>query len=159
MTEDKNEEELEELEGILNEASKGAKKIDEGVKTALIGGGRKFKNVQLRPVTLSTLAILEKLGSSLMTGEEGNHVMEALIFLWVQSEKPEIVRAATLAAHLDDKANVTAKALELGEKLEISDMQELVDCVSSMMEEASQTKVEAIPTDEAKKHRAKSKNK
>ena len=161
MSEDKDtNSEEEELEEILEIASAGAKKNDKNVKDALLGGGTVFKGVKLRPVTLSSLAILEKLGSSLITGEEsGNHVMEALIFLWVQSEDQAIVRAAVLTSELDDKANVTAKALELGERLGISDMQELVDCMTTMMSDATSTKVEAIPSEEAKKHNAKSKNK
>lgn len=147
------------LEQALAGETEENKKIDSAVKNANLGGMSSFKGLQLKPVTLSTLAILEKLKSPLVTGEQSsNNVLEALIFLWVQSAPKEEVTSKALTAPLDSRINVEVEALELGEKLGLTDMEELVDVVSGMMSESQLTKVQQIPNEELQKQN-KSKNK
>tara|TARA_Y100000004_G_C8933276_1_gene420992 strand:- start:1120 stop:1593 length:474 start_codon:yes stop_codon:yes gene_type:complete len=151
--------EINELEKALAGDTEEAKKVDSAVKGANLGGETVFKGLKLRPVTLSTLAILEKLNSPLVTGEPNtNNVLEALIFIWVQSTDRKQVTAATLTSDLDSRINIEAEALSLGDRLSITDMQELVEVVTNMMSESQLTKVEAIP-DDSNKHAKKSKNK
>ena len=154
--------EIEQLEKDLEDlgeiTSVDNKDRDSSVSNALIGGQRNFKGLSLRPVTLSTLAILEKLKSPLVTGEEGNNVIEALIFLWIQSEDISKVRAATLTSDIDSRMSIEGRALELGEKVGISDMSEIVELVTDMMNESQKTKVEGIPDENNTGAKKKSKN-
>jgi hypothetical protein len=103
---------------------------------------------------------LEKLKSPLVTGEQaGNNVLEALIFLWIQSQDRKTVTAACLTSEIDSRINIEASALELGDELGLDDMEDLVEIVTSMMNESQATKVAAIPSDEGAQHKKKSKNK
>ncbi len=150
-------EDLEKLGEITNPETN--KQRDEKVSDSLIGGTRTFKGLTLRPVTLSTLAMLEKLKSPLVTGEEGDNVIEALIFLWIQSEEMKKVRAATLTSSIDSRMSVENAALELGDSIGITDMQEIVEVVSDMMNESQKTKVVQIPSDDHEQAQKQSKNK
>jgi len=154
---DKEVKELEELEALGGITNPNEER-DSAVKDSLINGIKLFKGLKLRPVTLSTLAILEKLKSPLVTGEEGDNVIEALIFLWIQSEEISKVRAATLTSTLDSRISIENRALELGDKIEISDMNEIIDLVTDMMNESQQTKVQQVPNEDTEEATKKSKN-
>ena len=113
-TEINEEEELNKLEEALEIGDSKQKDATEKTSEAMLGGEVEFAGLKLRPVTLSTLAMLEKVGSPLVSGEEsGNMVIEALIFIWLQSEDLESVKAAVLTSDMDSRIVVEAKALEL----------------------------------------------
>ena len=151
---------IDELEAALEVSSSSEKSANEQTRDSLLGGEVAFAGITLRPVTLSTLAMLEKLKSPLVSGDEqGDMMIEALIFVWIQSEDLDVVRAAILTSDMDSRISIEARALSLGDRLQVNDIQGLVDVVSKMLSESQVNKVEQIPDNDSKKHRAKSKNK
>jgi len=156
-------ESIEQFEKLIGKDAEQKEEANELTSSDMLGGTIKFNSLHLRPVTLSTLAMLEKLKSPLVTGEEegADMITEALVFMWLQSAPKNEVRAAVLSSKFDDRISIEAKALELGDDLGIENMDEMVDVVGKMMTEAQKNKVETIPDDEdlKDKRRKPSKNK
>ena len=133
------EENIEDIDAVIRMAAGKEKSRHEDISNSLIGGATEFAGMTLRPVTLSSLAMLERIKSPLVTGTE------ALIFLWMQSADPDSVRAAVLTSNIDSRITLEARALELGDNLSLSVMDVLVDTVTGMMNAAVGNKVETIP--------------
>ena len=119
---------------------------DSELRDKLIDGWTAFKHLKIRPVTLSTLALLEQVGSSLVTGNvHADHVTDALVFLWIQSaERSEVIKACSNK----NIALIQEKAFELGDELEIGEIEQVVEIVSEIMQASGKTKVVPIPKDE-----------
>ena len=141
------EENIEDIDAVIRMAAGKEKSRHEDISNSLIGGATEFAGMTLRPVTLSSLAMLERIKSPLVTGEDEDidMITEALIFLWMQSADPDSVRAAVLTSNIDSRITLEARALELGDNLSLSVMDVLVDTVTGMMNAAVGNKVETIP--------------
>jgi hypothetical protein len=119
---------------------------DSGLRDNIIDGWTSFKHLKIRPVTLSTLALLEQVGSSLVTGNvNADHVTDALVFLWIQSgDRSDVIKACSNK----NIALIQEKAFELGDELEIGEIEQVVEVVSEIMQASGKTKVIPIPKDE-----------
>jgi len=156
------EESIADIDAVIKMANDKEQSRHDAISDSLMGGATEFAGMTLRPVTLSSLAMLERIKSPLVTGdEEGvDMITEALIFLWMQSADPDSVRAAVLTSNIDSRITLEARALELGDNLSLSVMDVLVDTVTSMMNAAVGNKVETIPEETDPSENAKpSKNK
>jgi len=105
--------------------------------------------------------MLEKLKSPLVTGdvEGADNVIEALLFLWIQTAPKSEVIANCLTSKIDSRITIEGKALELGDQLSLTAMEDLVNEVTDMMAEATKTKVDVIPSEKKAESKSKSKNK
>lgn len=119
---------------------------DDELRSKLIDKKTIFKNISLRPVTLSTLALLEQVQSSLVTGNpNADHVTDALVFLWIQSApRSEVIKACSKK----DISLIQEKAFELGDELQINDIEDVVEIVGEIMQASGKTKVIPIPKEE-----------
>lgn len=141
----------------ITERDKSINDRDSDLRDKIINGWTSFKHLKIRPVTLSTLALLEQVGSSLVTGNvNADHVTDALVFLWIQSaERSEVIKACSNK----NIALIQEKAFELGDELEIGEIEQVVEVVSEIMQASGKTKVIPIPKEEEENEGDDSKNK
>lgn len=141
----------------VTERTESINKRDSDLRDKIIDGWTTFKHLKIRPVTLSTLALLEQVGSSLVTGNvNADHVTDALVFLWIQSgDRGDVIKACSNK----NISLIQEKAFELGDELEIGEIEQVVEIVSEIMQASGKTKVIPIPKDEEDNEGDDSKNK
>lgn len=127
--------------------------VAEGIKK----GDFAIAGIDLRPPTLSTLAILQRAKNALITGQnmdESEIMMQVLIFMYVHHAPQEEVHGACLMTpSVGRNLTLDRKALELGEKLAFKSPKDFVKLYEDLMKWLSHhmdLQVEPIPDDDKK---------
>lgn len=106
-------------------------------------------NLNLRPPTLSTIAILQRINSPIFTGASTNEsetLIHGLIFIWMHTADVADVHSAALMTDSSGRNPILEKkALELGEKIEAVKAQELLQSIVEYVTKHLEAKVEPIP--------------
>lgn len=118
-------------------------------------GGDKFVNdllgIELKPVTLASLAIMQEAGCELISGKEidamDNVMMEILLFVYIHSEELEVLSEIISKAE-DPKKAMKMRALTMGHEIQPDEIPALVNRIVNILSEATSTKVEPLPDEE-----------
>ncbi len=123
---------------------------DDAIKKFL--GGDKFVNdllgVELNPVTLASLAMMQEAGCELISGKDINEMenimLEILLFVYIHTEEVEKV-ADIIASSKDHKKALKMRALSMGYEITPKQIPALVEQIVNILTEATGTKVEPLP--------------
>ena len=112
--------------------------------------------LKLRPPTLGSIAILNRCGNALVTGKEVTEediMLHCLVFLYVQSANIEEVHGAALISVDGRNLTLERKAVELGETLPFTGVQDFVDVYQGLAKWINKhvaSKVEPIPDEDGR---------
>ncbi|MAS81999.1 MAG: hypothetical protein CMF45_04860 [Legionellales bacterium] len=126
---------------------------DQQVKRFL--AGEEFVNsmlgIELKPVTLATLAMMQEAGCELISGQNienvENLMMEVLLFVYIHTEKPDTV-ARLLTSGDNPKQILRRNALNTGMGISPKQIPELVEQIITILGESTGTKVEPLPDED-----------
>jgi len=117
--------------------------IDKSIQEELLGVAPKIAGLELRPLTLASIALLKQVGSSLIEGkpfsEIDNIVMECCIFLKIQSVS---LKEATSLAY-GDSEDLAFAALELADRINPSEIENVINSIVKLLTDQTSTKVSA----------------
>jgi len=145
----------EENKNIIDDDIQKTIDADEAINKFL--GGDEFVNdllgVKLKPVTLASLAMMQEAGCELISGKEidqmSNIMLEILLFVYIHTENPETI-SEIISNSEDHKKALKMRALTMGHEITPKQIPELVDQVVEILSEATGTKVEPLPDEDAK---------
>jgi hypothetical protein len=126
------------------------KVLDQAMSKDMVAG------ITMRPPTLGTIAVLTRLGNSLVTGDnltEDNLMMQCLIFMWVHTVDPDELHGTSLIADSGRNLAIERAALELGDKLPftgVSAFEAVYTQLNEWINKHVESKVEPIPDKDAK---------
>ena len=118
-------------------------------------GGDTFVNdllgVELKPVTLASLAMMQEAGCELISGKEvdemSNVMLEILLFVYIHTEDIEKI-SEIISESKDHKKALKMRALTMGHEIKPNQIPALVEQIVNILSEATGTKVEPIPDDD-----------
>lgn len=130
------------MEAMLDEQSE---LMNVATAESLLGGKSEVLGIQLRPVTLASIAMLTQIGSDLIAGktmdECENIIMDCCHFIRIQTLP--LKEAAALCRDLDALDDAS---LEFADKIPPKDIKNVVAAITRILQEATETQVE--PQDE-----------
>ena len=119
-------------------------------------GGDTFVNdllgVELKPVTLASLAMMQEAGCELISGKEvsemSNIMLEVLLFVYIHTE--DVEKISEIIADSDDhKKALKMRALSMGHEITPKQIPALVEQIVNILTEATGTKVEPVPDEDS----------
>jgi len=117
--------------------------IDGSINEELFGVNPTIAGLEVRPLTLASIALLKQVGSSLIEGKQfseiENVVMECCIFLKLQSAP---LKEATRLAY-GEPEDLAVAALEIGEKIAPYEVENIISSIVKLLTDSTSTKVSA----------------
>ena len=118
-------------------------------------GGDTFVNdllgVELKPVTLASLAMMQEAGCELISGKEidemNNVMLEILLFVYIHTEDIEKI-SEIISESADHQKALKMRALSMGHEITPKQIPALVEQIVNILTEATGTKVEPLPDEE-----------
>ena len=107
--------------------------------------------IQLRPVTLSSLAMMQEAGCQIISGlqadEMDNLMLEILLFVYIHSaDQDEITK--TICSRHNPREAMKIAALNIGLDISPKQIPALVEEILQILTDATETKVDPIPDEE-----------
>lgn len=113
----------------------------------MLGDGPTILGREVRPVTLASIALLERIGSPLIAGKNIEHTpeitLECMKFLLLQTGELEDARQYSL-----DLAKLDIAALDLADSINPSEAEDVLNQVVSLLQDSMSTQVEPHVEDE-----------
>jgi hypothetical protein len=126
---------------------------DNMIRKYLSGGSSsgELLGLELKPVTLASLAFMQEADSELLKGIEieqiKNVILEVLMFLYIHTEDNAKL-ARLLSRNKNPNAVIREKAYAMGVDLPADKVPEILALIVEMLSEATQTKVEPLPSED-----------
>ncbi len=121
------------------------KELDQSVISEMLGVKDVVAGVQMRPLTLASIALLSQVKSPLIEGvvvdEIENILLEICIFITLQS--CEVEEATELA--FGDRSKLVAQAMKIADGIKANEVEEISSRVIQIIGESTDTQVEPIP--------------
>jgi hypothetical protein len=131
----------------MSQKPKSQKELDDSILSEILGVQPTIAGIQLRPITLASIALLKQVESPLIEGkpfeEIQNIILDCCIFLKIQSSD---VKAATKLA-FGDYDVLVSESLELAERIEPNKIKEVVQSIVDLLSDQTSTKVNVVPDD------------
>lgn len=113
----------------------------------MLGDGPTILGREVRPVTLASIALLERIGSPLIAGQNIEHTpeitLECMKFLLLQTGELEDARQYSL-----DLAKLDIAALDLADSINPAEAEDVLNQVVSLLQDSMSTQVEPHVEDE-----------
>ena len=126
---------------------------DSVIRKYLSGGtdSNELLGMELKPVTLASLAFMQEADSELIKGIDieqiKNVILEVLMFLYIHTE--DNAKLARLLSRSKNPASaIREKAYAMGVDLPADKVPEILALIVEMLTEATQTKVEPLPSED-----------
>lgn len=133
----------------MSQKPKNQTELDNSILKEILGVQPTIAGVELRPITLASIAILKQVGSPLIEGrafdEIHNIILDCCIFLKIQSSD---IKTATKLA-FGDYDTLVAESLELAERIDPNKIKEVVQSIVDLLSDSTSTKVNVIPEDKS----------
>ena len=104
--------------------------------------------IKLKPVTLSSLAIMQEAGCQIISGieveEMDNLMLEILLFVYIHTAEHDDL-TKVICSKGDAKQLIKQEALNIGLDVSPKEIPSLVDQIVTMLTEATATKVDPLP--------------
>ena len=108
--------------------------------------------IELKPVTLSTLAIMQEAGCQIISGidveEMENLMLEILMFVYIHTEDHKIL-TKKICSTANPKQEIKQAALGVGIEISPKEIPALVDQIITLLTEATSTNVDPLPDEGA----------
>ena len=117
-------------------------------------GGDKFVNevlgVELKPVTLSSLALMQEAGCEIISGVDVNDMenlmLEILLFVYIYAEDHKVL--TRLACSKNGKIEMRERAFSLGLDISPKEIPKIVGQIVEILTDATSTKVDPMPDED-----------
>lgn len=123
--------------------------LETSIISDLLGAPKMIAGIELKPVTLASIAILKQVDSPLIEGraydEIENIILDCCIFLKIQSS--DIKTAQKLA--FGDRNILISEALELAANIEPSSIKDVVQSIVELLQDSTSTKVNVVPDEDS----------
>lgn len=121
--------------------------LEKSLLSGLLGAPKTIAGVELKPITLASIAILKQVDSPLIEGraydEIENIILDCCIFLKIQSS--DVKTAQKLA--FGDRNILISEALELAANIEPSSIKDVVGSIVELLQDSTSTKVNVIASE------------